>query len=88
MKISDKQNDKQYMKKNSQEKCLPILPRFSFKLYLKKGENTKGKLFLQDGDPRQNSKKARNALDKVGFRLFEIPAQSPHKTQYETFFIW
>ena len=62
--------------------------KVQFQVIFEKGENTKGKLFLQDGDPRQNSKKARNALDKVGFRLFEIPAQSPHKTQDETFFIW
>ena len=43
----------------------------------KKCPNPKGKLFLQDGDPSQNSCKARSAWDKIGARKFSIPARSP-----------
>ena len=39
--------------------------------------NPKGKLFLQDGDPSQNSCKARSAWDKIRARKFSIPARSP-----------
>ena len=37
----------------------------------------KGKLFLQDGDPSQNSKIACDAMDSVGCKLFKIPPRSP-----------
>ena len=32
-----------------------------------------GKLFLQDGDPRQNSTPAQKAMSDIGARLFAIP---------------
>lgn len=48
--------------------------------------NPKGKLFLQDGDPRQNSKKAKDAMDEVGCRLFSIPARSPDINPIENIF--
>ena len=41
-----------------------------------KGNNKKGKLFLQDGDPSQNCKISREAMRKVGCRLFKIRARS------------
>ena len=43
----------------------------------KNSANPKGKLFLQDGDPSQNSKVACEAIDSVGFRLCKIPPRSP-----------
>ena len=43
---------------------------------LLKGNNKKGKLFLQDGDPSQNCKISREAMEKVGCRLFKMPARS------------
>ena len=51
-----------------------------------KSANPKGKLFLQDGDPRQNSKKAKIALDAVDCRQFFIPARSPDANPIENFF--
>ena len=42
-----------------------------------KSANPKGKLFLQDGDPSQNSKLSKDAMDEVGCRLFKIPPRSP-----------
>lgn len=48
--------------------------------------NPKGKLFLQDGDPSQNSKLAREAMDTVGCRLFKIPARSPDLNPIENTF--
>ena len=43
-------------------------------------------LFLQDGDPTQNSRKAKKAFDDVGFRMFSIPARSPDINPTENMF--
>ena len=51
-----------------------------------KSANPRGKLFLQDGDPSQNSKKAKVALDAVGARLFSIPPRSPDMNPIENIF--
>ena len=48
--------------------------------------NPRGKLFLQDGDPRQNSKAAKEAIDDVGARLFSIPPRSPDINPIENVF--
>lgn len=48
--------------------------------------NPRGKLFLQDGDPSQNSALAREAMDAVGCRLFKIPARSPDLNPIENAF--
>ena len=48
--------------------------------------NPVGKLFLQDGDPRQNSRVAMNALGEVGGRKFAIPARSPDLNPIENIF--
>ena len=42
-----------------------------------KSANPKQKLFLQDGDPSQNSKKTKVALDSIGAEIFSIPPRSP-----------
>ena len=41
-----------------------------------KSNSHKGKLFLQDGDPSQNSRKANNAMYKVGAKNVSIPVRS------------
>ena len=46
----------------------------------------KGKRFLQDGYPVQNSKKARQALDTVGAIKFSIPPRSPDFNPIENVF--
>ena len=51
----------------------------------KSSANPRGMLFLQDGDPTQNSKKAKAAYD-VGCRMFSIPARSPDINPIENVF--
>ena len=51
-----------------------------------KSANPKEKLFLQDGDPSQNSKKAKVALNTIGARLFSIPPRSPDMNPIENIF--
>ena len=48
--------------------------------------NPNGRLFLQDGDPSQNSKKAKDAFDAVGARKFSIPPRSPDINPIENIF--
>ena len=48
--------------------------------------NPKGKLFLMDGCPRQNSRVAMRAIEKVGAKVFKIPARSPDLNPIENFF--
>ena len=46
----------------------------------------RGKLFLQDGHPSQNSLKAKNAIFDTGARMFSIPPRYPDINQIENFF--
>ena len=48
-----------------------------------KGE---GRLFLQDGDPCQNSGMAKEAMLRVNATLFPIPPRSPDLNPIENFF--
>ena len=48
--------------------------------------NPTKKLFLQDGDPSQNSKKAKTAFEEIGCTLFPIPARSPDINPIENVF--
>ena len=48
--------------------------------------NPKGKLFLQDGDPSQNSKKAKEAIHGMGAHKFSIPPRSPDMNPIENIF--
>ena len=57
-----------------------------FKEAFKKSNNPKDKLFLQDGDPSQNSRKANNAMYKMGATKFSVPAQSPDLNPIENVF--
>ena len=52
----------------------------------RKSGNPKGKLFLQDGDPSQNSRVAMEALAKIGGRKFSIPPRSPDLNPIENIF--
>ena len=52
----------------------------------KKSINPKGKIFLQDGDPSQNSAEAMKAICKIGATKFSIPARSPDLNPIENFF--
>ena len=57
-----------------------------FKEAFEKSNNPKDKIFLQDGDPWQNSKKANNARYKIGGKKISIPAQSPDLNPTENVF--
>ena len=57
-----------------------------FKEAFEKSNNPKDKLFLQDGDPSQNSRKANDAMYKVGAKKFSIPAWSPDMNPIENVF--
>ena len=61
----------------------------SFANFLKEffpATNAHGKLFLQDGDPRQVSRRAKQAMDEIGCRMFSIPARSPDLNPTENVF--
>ena len=57
-----------------------------FPTALDKTKNPKGKRILQDGDPAQNSKKAKRAMDIEGIKLFAIPPRSPDLNPIENLF--
>jgi len=48
--------------------------------------NPYDKLFLQDGDPSQNSAKARDVFERMGAKVFSIPPRSPDLNPIENFF--
>ena len=50
------------------------------------GNNSTGRLFLQDNDPSQNSRMAQDAMDAIPCRLFKIPARSPDLNPIENVF--
>lgn len=60
--------------------------REHFPEMFKAGNNSMGKLFLQDGDPSQNSRMALDAMDAIPCRLFKIPARSPDLNPIENVF--
>ncbi len=60
--------------------------RDHFKETFKKSANPRGKMFLQDGDPSQNSGIARDAMFKMGAKKFSIPARSPDLNPIENLF--
>ena len=51
-----------------------------------RGNNKKGKLFLQDGDPSQNCRLSQDAMDTIPCRLFKIPIRSPALNPIENLF--
>ncbi len=52
----------------------------------KKSTNPEGKVFLQDGDPSQNSSAAMMAVCEIGATRLSIPARSPDLNPIENFF--
>ena len=57
-----------------------------FELTFRKAKKGVSRLWLQDGDPSQNSAIARNAMDRVNAELLKIPARSPDLNPIENFF--
>ena len=58
-------------------KCFAEFVRKHFPRTFAKSANPRGKLFLQDGDHRQNSAAAKRALNDVDAKLLSIPPRSP-----------
>ena len=75
----------QYEGKINGEKFSDFI-RSRFPTMFENSANSRGKLFLQDGDPSQNSKVARDAMEDVGARKFSIPARSPDLNPIENVF--
>ena len=48
--------------------------------------NSKGKLFVQDGDPFQNSRRAKDSIHAIGACKFSIPPRSPDIHPIENIF--
>ena len=75
----------QYFGKISGEMFADFIHKY-FKEAFEKSNNPKDKLFLQDGDPSQNSRKANSAMYKMGPQKFSIPAWSPDLNLIENVF--
>ena len=56
------------------------------KVFASCGVPVEGSVFLQDGDPKQNSKVAQEAWTKLGCKMFGIPARSPDLNPIENIF--
>ena len=76
---------KQYNEKLTGESFANFLKEF-FPATFERSANAHGKLFLQDGDPRQVSRRAKQAMDEIGCRMFSIPARSPDLNPIENVF--
>ena len=57
-----------------------------FKEAFEKSSNPKDEIFLQDGDPSQNSTNTSNALYKMRAKKFSTPARSPDLNPIENVF--
>ena len=60
--------------------------REQFPNLFERSANPTGRMFLQDGCPIQNSRKAKDAIDEVNARLFKIPVRSPDLNPIENIF--
>ena len=60
--------------------------REKFKNIFASSNNPTGNLFLQDGDPSQNSKVAKLELNRLGYQCFSIPPRSPDINPIENLF--
>ena len=67
------------------EMCAEFITKH-FPGMFEKGNNDKGKLFLQDGDPSQNCILSKDAMDAIPCRLFKIPPRSPDLNPIENIF--
>ena len=76
--------------------CVPLVKRITGEYYSEIIKNNlrdalvrskkSSKRILQDGDPSQNSKRARDELFRQNIRLFSIPARSPDLNPIENLF--
>ena len=57
-----------------------------FSSMLEKANKGESRLWIQDGDPSQNSAKAQQAMKRANVNLFKIPARSPDLNPIENIF--
>ena len=76
---------KQYHEKLTGERFAKFIKENFLKTF-NRTLNPSGRLFLQDGDPRQVSRAAKNAMQEVGCQMFAIPARSPDLNPIENMF--
>ena len=77
---------RQYKGRMNGEKFAAIAGEEEFAEAFKNSANRKNKLFLQDGDPNQNSAVAQEVFEKKGYKVFKIPARSPDLNPIENVF--
>ena len=75
----------QYFGSINSETCKSFIEK-QFSDMFKNSANSKGKLFLQDGQLSQNSKIACEAIDFARYSLFNIPPRSPDLNPIENMF--
>ena len=73
----------QYEKLNGQLFAAFIRHHFE-KVFKRSGKASR--IWIQDGDPSQNSKKSKNAQQEIGAELFPIPPRSPELNPIENVF--
>lgn len=73
----------QYEKLNGQSFAAFIRRHFE-KVFKRSGKSSR--VWIQDGDPSQNSKKSKNAQEEIGAELFPIPPRSPELNPIENVF--
>ena len=66
--------------------CFRTFSATDFPIFSAKGNNQKGKLFLQDEALSQKCKMSQDAMDKIACRLFRIPPRSPDINLIENIF--
>ena len=74
----------QYKKMNGVH--LAVFIRRNFKKIIRKSCNPAGNIFVQDGDPSQNSKVATKEWQKRKLKLLSIPPRSPNINPIENMF--
>lgn len=60
--------------------------RDKFEAMISRADKGESRLFLQDGDPSQNSRAARDAMTDIDVELLSIPARSPDLNPIENIF--
>ena len=60
--------------------------REHFPELFQRGNNNRGKLFIQDGDPSQNSRLFQDVFDSIPCCIFKIPPRSPDLNPIDNFF--
>ena len=75
-----------HFESNMNGKVFADMIEAEFPTLFNKVKNNKRCMFLQDGDPSQNSARARTVMESHGYWVFPIPARSPDLNPIENIF--